>query len=195
MALLPPYFLNTVAALGTRGDDGTVNYTATGFLISRPHEPEDDNPTAPRRWLFLVTNRHVADAGNQLVVRINRVDGSDSYIHDLNAEPDNISMSWTKHPDPETDVAVRLVHFGRLIPDGSEPPSIRSRQHTFSLEQVRESGISEGTGVFVLGFPLGIAGEERNQAIVRQGIVARIQGWLNGRNSDFLIDGIDVPRK
>ena len=65
--------------------------------------------------------------------------------------------------------------------------------HTVSLEQARTIQVSEGDGIFVLGFPLGESGEERNYAIVRQGIVARIQDWLKGTTRMFLVDASIFP--
>ena len=40
-----------------------------------------------------------------------------------------------------------------------------------------------------MGFPLGVAGEERNYTIVRQGGIARIRDWLGGNSRTILIDG------
>ena len=62
-----------------------------------------------------------------------------------------------------------------------------------TLDQAREIEVSEGDGVFVLGFPLGEAGKERNYAVVRQGIVARVQDWLKGNAQTFLIDASIFP--
>ena len=53
--------------------------------------------------------------------------------------------------------------------------------------------IAEGNGVFVLGFPLGLVGKERNYPIVRHGIIARIQDWLRGDERTFLIDAAVFP--
>lgn len=53
--------------------------------------------------------------------------------------------------------------------------------------------IVEGNGVFLIGFPLGLIGKERNYPIVRQGIIARIQDWLRGDESTFLIDSSAFP--
>ena len=97
------------------------------------------------------------------------------------------------HPRPECDVAVLRVNAPRLEDDGIEFSFFAGDIDTFTLEQARESEVSEGDGVFVLGFPLGEAGEERNYAVVRQGIVARVQDWLKGTGQTFLIDASIFP--
>ena len=51
----------------------------------------------------------------------------------------------------------------------------------------------EGDEVYTLGFPLGLAGDERNDVIVRQGVVARIGDWYDGRSDSFLIDASVYP--
>ena len=56
-----------------------------------------------------------------------------------------------------------------------------------------ESEFREGNEVFVLGFPLGLAGKSRNYAIVRQGIVARIHDWYDEEAKAFLIDSSVFP--
>ena len=53
--------------------------------------------------------------------------------------------------------------------------------------------IAEGNGIFVLGFPLGLIGKERNYPIARYGIIARIQDWLQGDEKTFLIDSSVFP--
>lgn len=53
---------------------------------------------------------------------------------------------------------------------------------------MRERGVSEGDGVFLLGYPLGIMSRGRQRAIVRAGIVARVRDAYDQAPSEFLID-------
>ncbi len=192
MALLLPHYLDTVAALGTRQDDGDVTYFATGFLVGWPNEPTNDGRNQ-RQWLFLVTNRHVADRADDLVVRLNRSDPLDSYILPLPKHGTQLALPWTVHPDQKSDIAVCLLNVPGLQAQGSQLANIHGVRHVLTQDEARDIGIGEGDGVFVLGFPLGIVGEDRNQAIVRQGVIARMQGWLNGNEDTFLIDASIYP--
>lgn len=54
-------------------------------------------------------------------------------------------------------------------------------------------GISEGDGVFGLGFPMGIVGETRSYVIVRSGGIARVCDCLAGVTKDFLLDASVFP--
>jgi S1-C subfamily serine protease len=58
---------------------------------------------------------------------------------------------------------------------------------------MKNLGVSEGDGVFVLGFPLQLIGGERNFVIARQGIIARIGDLLEGFSKGFLLDTFIFP--
>ena len=197
MALIPPNYLNTVVALGGPSQDGSMQYTATGFLYGHPTGITDENGQ-PRYRLFLITNRHVFERasanGTQLHARFNRHMGSDPTIYRIALKEPNGSTSWIVHPRPDADIAVLNINGQRLHEDGIEFDFFAGgTTNVFSLDQARESGVSEGDGVFVLGFPLGEAGKERNYTVVRQGIIARIQDWLSGNAQTFLIDASIFP--
>ncbi len=60
MAIIPPYFLNTVVALGIGTVDNPM-FNATGFLYRHPNNQ-----------LYLVTNRHVMEGSTSMIARFNR---------------------------------------------------------------------------------------------------------------------------
>ena len=187
MALIPPFFLNTVVALGEQRPDGTMISHATGFLYGHSTGTLDEGERKQYN-VFLVTNRHVfqkaAERSDTLHARFNRLSETGSDIYPLKLE----HLSWTVHPDPSADVAVMSVNPVWLTSSRVEYYFFESDKHAISLEQARVSQVSEGDGIFVLGFPLGESGEERSYAIVRQGIIARIQDWLRESTRTFLID-------
>ena len=192
MALLPPMFLNTVVALGSVGSDDTVQYTATGFLYGYPIGTTDENGQN-QYWLFLVTNRHVfqnvAKRGDTLYARFNKPlkEGANEYPIQIG------DASWTIHPNDKADVAVLGINSQKIQEDGLEYSFFQGDSHALTLEEARASQVCEGDSVFVLGFPLGLTGEERNYVIVRQGILARVQDWLRGNAKTFLIDSSIFP--
>ena len=192
MALIPPPFLNTVVALGEQSSDGTMKSHATGFLYGRPIGTTDENGQKMYR-VFLVTNRHVfqkaAERSDTLHASFNKRFETGTNIYPLKLE----HFSWTVHPDPNADVAVMSINTEWLKSSGIDCFFFQADDHAVSLEQARANQVSEGDGVFVLGFPLGESGEERNYAIVRQGIIARIQDWLKATARTFLIDASIFP--
>ena len=59
--------------------------------------------------------------------------------------------------------------------------------------KLKEIGSTAGDGVFVLGFPMDLAGAQLNYVIVRQGIIARINELLDKASSTFLLDAFVFP--
>lgn len=192
MALIPPVFLNSVVALGEQLEDGSIKYNATGFLYGFPSGTSDENG-GKQYYLFLVTNRHVfqqtAERVNTLHARFNKLSDTGTNVYAI----EMADASWTVHPDPDADVAVLNINPNRIKTDGIDFFFFNADKHTVTIEQARTNQVSEGDGIFVLGFPLGEAGEERNYVIVRQGIIARIQNWLKGNAQTFLIDSSIYP--
>ena len=192
MALIPPCFLNTVVALGEQSADGTMKSNATGFLYGHPTGSSDANGQK-LYFVFLLTNRHVfqnaSERSDILHARFNKLTGSNTNIYPIRLK----DASWTVHPNPDVDVAVLSIMPQRLTEDGIEYFFFQADDHVMTIEQARLDQVSEGDGIFVLGFPLGQTGEDRNYAIVRQGIIARAQDWLKGNTRTFLIDASVFP--
>lgn len=184
-ALLPPAYLDAVVALGIPASNGSIQYKATGFLYGHPV----GDPGGEYR-IFLITNRHVVEHIDMLKARFNRPMGSDSKIYDVPLRGNDGSMLWTGHPS--SDVAAVLISPKQLEKDGIKFTWIPGDRQ-LDLEQARELQISEGDGIFVLGFPLGLAGKKRNYTIVRQGCIARIRDWLGGNSRTILIDATVFP--
>ena len=190
MSLIPRYFLDTVAALGApdaaRNDD--IRYFATAFVFGYPPSP----PTKPvSYWIFVVTNRHVVEGDRQMWIRFCAPAGKHPKVLPIPRGPG--PFPWVLHPDPDIDLAV-LPLDAIQIPDGLAPDRFLTLQpHAVTIDDLRSSEFSEGNELFILGFPMGIAGTDQNDVIVRHGIVARIQDWYDGRSKDFLIDSSIYP--
>ena len=189
MALIPPGYLNAVVALGVPTEENTVQYIATGFLYSHPSR-EEPNDRERNFKVFLVTNRHVVEGSDVIVTRFNRPLNRPSQIFPIESKAMDESTRWTTHPRG-ADVAVIPISVETLNQYGIEIEIFQGNKDTISLEEAQQL-ISEGDGVFVLGFPMGLAGEERNYTIVRHGTIARIQDWFQG-NPNILIDSFIFP--
>lgn len=191
MALFPPAFLDTVVAIGERNADGALVFTATGFLYGyATNADERDGQMLPQ--VFLVTNRHVARGNGQLVARFNGELPSMPKTLDLPAVEPAEGSAWTLHPG-SSDVAVVEVSATLLNHHRIRFRAFQKGGSTISRQDAVDLGIGEGLGVLVLGFPMGLAGDEQNFVIVRKGIFARVQDWLQERADDFLIDALAFP--
>ena len=67
-------------------------------------------------------------------------------------------------------------------------------QDLLSRRKAKELGLSEGDGVYVLGFPMGLTGQGEDDVIVRQGAIARVRETLESPAiSSFLVDSFIFP--
>lgn len=190
MSLIPRYFLDTVAAVGapSTAANEQIRYFATAFLFGYPVSP----PTTPASYLvFVVTNRHVVEGDRRIWIRFRAPTGKRPRILRVPHGPE--PFPWVLHPDSDVDLAVLPIDAIE-IPDGLAPDRFLTlRPHAVTVDDLRSHDFSEGNELFILGFPMGIAGMDQNDVIVRQGIVARIQDWYDGRSKDFLIDSSIYP--
>ena len=139
-----------------------------------------------RSLVCLVTNRHVLQGKASIVARLNTPAGSNSLTYDIPLE-----NQVTFHDDH--DVAAIRVRMSELRERGAATGWFDEGMSVSHAAAQNKVPVSEGDGVFILGFPLGLAGEERNYAIVRQGIIARSRDWLNGVSDTILIDAFVFP--
>lgn len=193
MALIWEYFFDTVVALGVPKANNSVKYIATGFLYGYP---AGKNEKGQKTYsVFLVTNRHVIENTGDILVRFNAQAGKHPKTQRIPVEDSGRTIRWTVHPDPNVDAAVLLIDefLPKIEESGIKMSFICEGVHTTTIDEMRNSEFGEGNEVFVLGFPLGMAGITQNYVIVRQGMVARIRDWYSKDTKSFLIDSLIFP--
>jgi S1-C subfamily serine protease len=99
-------------------------------------------------------------------------------------------LSWTQ--DKDLDLAVISIGWD-LDKAGIQYSFFQSDLSVADRSKAGELGITEGDGVYVLGFPMGLVGGDRNFVIARQGAIARIRDCLAGTTNRFLIDALVFP--
>lgn len=188
MALLPPPALNSVVAIGNMADDASdakIRWTGTGFIYGVAVGESGDN-FCP----FLVTNRHVLEGTDSVIVKMNRADDLSAAEYTLDLEKDGHLI--TMGPGG-LDVAVTPVRPEVWNVDRAATDVVPEGQ-SLSVEKAVEIGVSEGDGVFAVGFPMGLVGyDDHIVPIVRQGCLARVQDWLSKRARRILIDANIFP--
>jgi hypothetical protein len=113
MAIIPPFFLDCVVAIGIRQVDSEISWMASGFLFgSKLREPVGGwGEDGERFQIWLVSNRHVAkNLKNLGVVRFfsqkeNEVIEVD--LHEWNIRPEG---NWIYHPKEDIDVVFVLIN-------------------------------------------------------------------------------------
>lgn len=181
MALIPPHFLNCVVAIGFEDANGDHYYAATGFLYGKRMSVDE-----PIYNVALVTNRHVFEGKTKAWLRFNRLDNQPAkeFFVEL-TDPTGIPL-WSTQPG--IDLAVVAFHANQLQAEGIELAIFKSDKDVLTLQAARDAGVTEGDGVFALGFPMGLVGKERNYVIVRQGAIARIRDAFAKASNDILVD-------
>ncbi len=190
-ALLPPFFVNSVVAIGHNEADGHGAQhwvtEASGFFYGYLAQ-DDPDPLKRRYEIYLVTNRHVIANHAVVSVRLNPKKASDEgQIFDTPIS------DWFTHPDSNVDVAAARINWQVLLQRGIDVDFMASDQHAADTGEMTEIGVSAGDPIFVLGFPMNLAGEHRNYAIVRQGSIARISDLIASAAPFLLIDSHVFP--
>ena len=188
MALLPPQFLNSVVAIGTKIDDDAVYETqwiGTGFIYGAGGMDSES-----RLYPFLITNEHVVAEDDVIIIKVNRT--NDLPAKELVVNLGEERQLITGHPCG-LDIAVLPLPREILNNDLMATNPITEVQ-SLSVEKAGQVGVCEGDGIFTIGFPMEFVGyEDQHFPIVKQGCIARVQDWLSGRSRRILIDANIFP--
>jgi len=187
MAHIPPFFLDTVIAIGAKNDKDELVWIGTGFIVGRESEPDSN-----KFHTFLVTNKHVLKDQKIAFFRVNPQSNAKATDYPIVLKNDQNNVFWTGHPSDDIDVAVLPFSTGFLKAEKMQCAFFEPK-HIISKKEMIESGVSEGDFVYVLGFPMNLVDNERKYVIARSGVIARIKNYLEGFSKDFLIDSFVFP--
>lgn len=195
MALIPPFFSNCVVAIGytdRSSESKKVYWGASGFLYGKLAQ-DKPNPGERRYKAYLVTNKHVLNDRDLIYVRVNPTATEPARGFVVPVSDETGRQLWLGHEIEDVDVAVLPINYQRLQNQGMEVDLFQSDRHALNVEGLKAAGMSEGDFVFVLGFPMGLVGEERNTVIVRSGIIARIRETLARPTYRYMVDTVVFP--
>lgn len=101
MALIPPFFLDCVVSIGVPSQNAGPTWVGTGFIVGRYI---DEYEGEKRYNTFLVTNKHVLQNKDDVILRFGNSDHSGvlDYPVKLNNES---GLIWVGNPSPDIDVA------------------------------------------------------------------------------------------
>lgn len=189
MALIPPFFMDSVVAIGIKDDAGKSSWVATGFLygFKTPFEGEEVY------HVYLVTNHHVIANIKKLVVRFNPQAEGPAKEYNIDLYDANEKPIWYSSGN-EIDIVVIPIVVAKLREDGMTFAYFRSdKEEVIRVDKMKEAGITEGDFIYVLGFPMGLEGEQKKTVIVRSGIIARVKDTLERYTKEYLIDTSIFP--
>lgn len=190
MALIPPFFLDCVVAIGTDDYDAERVWIASGFLYGRYLRQEGAEKVYS---VFLITNRHVLEGLTRVYLRFNPLEGEAAKELPVDLTNNNGDAIWLAPDDDEIDVAVIPIELERLTGAGVRFAFFKSDEHVANVSRMNTLGITEGDFAYVLGFPMGQVGGDKNYVIVRSGTVARIRDVLASVSAEFLVDAFIFP--
>lgn len=189
MALIPPNFLKTVVGIGVGDDPSDRVWVGTGFLYGLYESKADE--TYNNYIVFLITNEHVLRGKKKVWLRFNDTTGKGSKDIPIILIAKNGKKLWSQHS--QSDVAAFFINVNILQKEGLSFHFFRSDIDTARTKDLQSQGTFEGDGVFLLGYPLGLIGGNRQYAICRTGCIARIQDLYEGSNITLLIDAFVFP--
>lgn len=190
-AQIPPFFINSVVAIGhnERQSNGAQIWVteASGFFYGYLVQ-DDPDPSKRRYETYLITNRHVIANRASVWVRMNPKKATDE-----GQVFDTAGKDWFTHQNSDVDIAAARINWQLLLNRGIDINFMANDAHAADILKMEQIGVSAGDPVFVLGFPMNLAGEHRNYAIVRPGAVARVSDLISGAMPYFLIDSHVFP--
>jgi S1-C subfamily serine protease len=105
---------------------------------------------------LLVTNKHVFEGTEVAWLRFNPEIDEPAREFEVGLLDVEKKPLWLTHPDPEVDLAVIPINPLFLKENKIRFQYFKNDMHIANRKQALEIGISEGDGVFVLGFPMGL---------------------------------------
>jgi len=189
MALLPKQYLDTVVSIEVLEEKKDYQSVATGFLAGFL-TGEKNQEGQDLYKIFLITNKHVFQGKKVVFLRFN-TRGLASKRFPLPLE-ENGQRKWYAHTNEKIDVAIIPINVKLLDKEDIEYDFIPENVMAFR-PIVKELGITQGDEIFLLGFPMGITGKERNYAIARAGIIARLDDEIIDNDCQFIIDASVFP--
>lgn len=188
MALIPPFFLDAVVCIGIAQPDETT-WIGTGFVVGRLCTDENGEESY---HTFLVTNKHVLQGKQNVVLRFDSIQNVPAIDYPVELIKDDCPI-WKGHQSANIDVAAFFINPDILRKDDAKFTFFRIDKDVMNIEDLQNEEVSEGDGIFVLGFPMGIVAPQKKHVIARMGGIARIRDVFESDQTSFLIDANIFP--
>jgi len=135
----------------------------SAFLIGKPIEATKEVFGKVTYAPYLVSNRHVVFEGSAVVATINKRDGGEPYVVDIDQE------AWVAHPEGD-DVAATSVmgRFDRVL----HKVSFIKVDAFFTRERAAEMALGVGDEVFMVGRFVNLQGVDVNRPAARFGSIS-----------------------
>lgn len=190
MAIIPPFFMDAVVALGIELPNHEKNWIGTGFLVGRKEQTSSNLST-----IYILTNKHVVKNQRQLFVRFSNNDVIGVKDLPMQLMNSNGVKNYTEHPSQNVDV-VAIQILPKVIVDNNLSLSFFDLDtHSLMLNQMQSTGVDEGSLVYALGFPMNLVNDSVKAPICRLGCISRVaDAFVNPKTAvAYLIDAQTFP--
>lgn len=116
MALIPPFFLDCVVAIGFADEDANIKYVATGFLYGGLRQSPEGSKK--RYGVYLITNRHVFQNQKRAFLRFNPSQDKPARAYHLDLKDDGGNQLWSAHPEADVDIVAQPLNAPLLRAEG-----------------------------------------------------------------------------
>lgn len=189
MAIIPSIFMNAVVALGIKLPNDEKHWIGTGFIVGRKEKNNLNLSTH-----YIITNKHVVENQKEIYVRFNSLGKSLIKDYVINLFDKNRAPMFSAHWDDKTDIIAIQIIPKTLIDDQSIWGSFDLEDNALTLEQMKSTGVEEGTLIYALGFPMNLV-DAIKVPICRLGCVSRVVDAFVRQNEHptFLVDATVFP--
>ena len=187
MAIIPDHYLSSVVSIGVRTSVSTIAWIGTGFFVGK--STGQDNKVYP----LLVSNKHVYDGKDNIVLRMKKRDNDDLQVLDAPLKNDDGSLRYITHDLDDIDVAVLPLSAQFIEDNGLDFPCFNIDENALSSNELRTNGADEGTIVYMLGFPMGLVNISSNLPICRMGCISRMSETQISEQHNMLVDIQNFP--
>lgn len=187
MSMIPKYYRNAVLCIGEKLPDGKSRWFASAFVVG-----EKIVETPDRVNIYLITNKHVVDGRDKVLLRFNSKDGTGVKDMPCTLRQGNVEL-FSRHPTREIDIIACKLHGGN-VQSVANLSWFDIDDNTLTLDQMKLSGVDEGCFVYAIGFPMGIVSDQIKTPIVRLGCISRIEDAFGGiGDSSYYVDAQTFP--
>lgn len=183
MSLMPPNYSKTVVSIGISDNEGMPSWVGTGFFACK-------NVSKYKAQPFLITNKHVIEGLNGIVIRMINKDSGEIDSFNISLMDD---AQIFQHPNDKVDIVAIKLNGSIIESQNLEFNYFDIEKDAYSSNDLRASGFTEGNIIYMLGYPMGLVNLDSNQPICRMGCVARMDEEQIQRDFNVLLDVQNFP--
>ena len=187
MAIIPSVYLNSVVSIGVRVDATRIAWIGTGFFVGKSAEQKD------RVYPFLITNKHVYEGRNTIVVRMKKKDSDELQVLDVPLTNRDGSLCYAVHDMKDVDIAVLPLNAQFIVDKSLDFPCFNIDDNAMTTSELRNNGVDEGSIIYMLGYPMGLVNASSNTPICRMGCVSRMSETQINEQHNILVDIQNFP--